>query len=113
MNVFAANLKFNALNDQTIAKVIFNYFLAQYTDVVKRNCHASATLSAMKAANKAYEEDYRRNDMGVGGFMTGQPYTSHKIQYAEEDLKKVIEEMKEAEAVIQFLRDRFLAGVLA
>ena len=108
MNVYASILKFSDLSDESVAKVIFNYFLRQYTDAVSSATQARATLSAMEAANHAYGREVGRDhSLGVGSWVR-YPYTDSQIENQKKEIETTQTSQKEGERIIKFLRDRLL-----
>ena len=107
MTVYAANLKFDRANKTSIAKSMFNYFLAQYESAIRQQVIGNAELSSMNAANTEFQ---RHDDFG-GGF-SNNPYSDAQIKHKEQTLEELDEQVKDAEAIIKFMRDRFLFGLV-
>jgi len=111
MTVYSANLVFKRDDNISIAKVIFDYFLAQYADAIRRQKTCGATLASFHAANQGYQEKMDGEGMGVGGWYN-LPYNDSIIKIKNEELARIDEEVKDAEAIVKFMRNRFLAGMV-
>jgi hypothetical protein len=107
MNIHAAQLMFNRENNVSIAKAMFNYFLAQYADSISRKVVAEADVAAMRAANT----EYQKHDDAIG-FGGRPPWNDLQIKHKEQQLAYIAEEVKDAESIIKFMRDRFLFGMI-
>lgn len=108
MTVYAANLKFNRTDPKSMAQTLFNYFLAQYGDIIRCQCRSEAELAAMIAANEAYN----KHEDSFGGFGGIPPWNDQQLKLKRENIEREAEEVKDSEAMIKFLRDRFLVGLL-
>lgn len=101
MQIYAANLSFDRKSEVSISKTMFNYFLAQYADAVSRKVTRQADVAAMRAANLAYQQ--HDDAIGFGGRL---PWNDLQIKRKEQELEGIIEEVKDAEALVNFIRDR-------
>lgn len=86
---------------------MFNYFLEQYADVTRRQVVCEAELASMRAAN----EEFNKHDDFGGGF-SQDPFSSATIKHKEEEIIRIAEEVKDAHAILIFMRDRFLEGMI-
>jgi len=107
MMIFPVNLEFDRTDKKSIAKTLFNYFLAQYADTTRRQVIGGAELASMRVAN----EEYRKHEEFGGGW-SNDPYSDLQIKNKEVIIKRLSEEVADAQAIINFMRDRFLEGMI-
>lgn len=107
MMINAANLEFDRTNNKSIAKTMFNYFLSQYAEATRRQVIGESELKAMHIANA----EFNKNSEFGGGF-SRDPYSSDHIRNKEEMNKLITEEVQDAHAIMIFLRDRLLEGMV-
>ena len=105
MNIFAANITLGFTN-QALAKAVFDVFFFQYSQALSDEIGARSEFHAAESANRAYEEEWRRND-GLG-WCTNHPYSSSIIQYKKDQATRAEHNLKEAKALMNFVRDQFL-----
>jgi hypothetical protein len=103
----SAHFTFDRTKNVSIAKAMFNYFLAQYEDAIRRHVIAGADVAAMRAANT----EYQKHDDAIG-FGGRPPWNDLQIQRKEKEFADIGEEVKDAESIIKFMRDRFLFGMI-
>lgn len=108
MTVYAALLKFNRTDPKSMAQTLFNYFLAQYEDTIRVQCREEAELAGMIAANKAYEQ----HEDNCGGFGGMPPWSNQQLELKRKHIEEYDAQVKDANAMVKFLRDRFLVGLL-
>lgn len=104
MIINATQLKFDRSNEVSISKVMFNFFLETYKETIRMNTYAIADLSVCRAANA----EYLSKAFGIDDRL---PYNSAQIEYKKQQVITMEEEMKDAEAIVKFLRDKFLKGL--
>src|SRR6478672_1483840 len=107
MRVHIANLEFDPLSDESMARGIFNFFLYQYKQAVAETIEARSQLSAKRSANDAY---LRGQEFG-GGFKTPL-VSSAQFEYMESRLSSASKAEDEARKMMLFIRDRFLHGFI-
>jgi hypothetical protein len=92
--------------DEAMAKAIFDIFFFQYSEALSDEISARHELAAAEAANKAYEDEWRRED-GLG-WCSRHPFPDHQIKYKKQEVENSKKELKDAKELMMFVRDRFL-----
>lgn len=105
MNIKSINIDFS-YTDENIAKAIFDIFFYQYSEALSAEISNRHNLSASEAANKSYEEEWKKQD-GLG-WCSNHPFSNSDIEYKKSEVKKSEKNLKDAKALMLFVRDRFL-----
>jgi len=88
------------------AQAVFDIFFYEYTQAFQEEVNARCNVEACKSANEAAEREYKEsNELGFGARL---PYQTIDIEIKEREAKAASFRLKEAKAVMDFVRDTFL-----
>lgn len=93
---------------ENLGAAIWDVFFRVFEESVKEECKKRIEVTSQKAANAAYDKQMKEEDMGGGGFITGYPFSETTIAYTQTQLTNCERDTKEARAMMNFLKDRFL-----
>ena len=102
-------VQFNPDDPKNMAQALFNIFLYTYTNAIASKIYIESKIVAMKAANKAYEDECSKH--GPIGFCMNHPFTDEILQQKQKELDFVNINLIESQAMMLFIRDRFLEGI--
>jgi len=103
------NLELSSRDDKAIAGLVFNTFLANYENHVRKSVTENAELESWKAANAAMKAKWDEESGGLG-FGPELPYKEASIEFKKQSLERSKQEEADAKAIVQFLARRFLGG---
>lgn len=96
----------NTEDQKELAKAIWDFYLWQYETALRDEIELRSELEAYKSANRAASDEYRRNnELGWG---PPEHYSSIVIENKKIDAENAKQNLHEAKALLNFVRDRFL-----
>lgn len=95
--------------EQNAAQFVWGVFVKAYEETIRAECKAEAELQSAKEANQRAKQKYEDEFSSIG-FGYHEPYNAAAISHMQSELERKSLEVKEAKYMIDFLRDRFLAG---
>lgn len=106
MTFHLVNGTLKEFSDKEVAKFILDFFLYQFNTAKEEEINARHELNAWKAANVAAQAEWERdNDLGWGAKL---PYTQYQLEMKEKECNQKKHSLKEAGAVLEFIKTRFV-----